>query len=106
MRWQTSAAPRSGTSSAVKSIHRDARRKAMYGACRLCQHDQSLTKLAVIFGVSMAGLTRARDRAAADGRQKVCVAILTQVRCPLSIAQATLIWVTLMPPHALNAFSS
>lgn len=69
-----------------KSIHRDARRKAMYCVCRLCRHSQSLTELAAMFGVSVAGLTRSRDRVAAGNSQEEYVAILTQVRGQLSVA--------------------
>ena len=69
-----------------KSIHRDARRKAMYCVCRLCRHSQSLTELAAMFGVSVAGLTRSRDRVAAGGRKKEIVALLAQVQRQLSIA--------------------
>jgi len=34
----------------------------MYGACRYCRGGESLTSLARRFGVSLSGLTMARDR--------------------------------------------
>jgi len=41
---------------------RQARRLLMYGACRYCRGGESLTSLARRFGVSLSGLTMARDR--------------------------------------------
>jgi REP element-mobilizing transposase RayT len=43
---------------------RHARRLLMYGACRCCRGGESLTSLARRFGVSVSGLTMARDRVA------------------------------------------
>ena len=70
-----------------KSIHREARRQAMYCVCRLSRHCRSLTELAEMFGVSVAGLTRSRDRVAAGGRKEEIVALLASVQRQLSIAQ-------------------
>ena len=69
-----------------RSLHREARRKAMYVVCRLCRHSRTLTELASLFGVSVAGLTRSRDRVAA-GNTKESTALLARIRRQLSIAQ-------------------
>lgn len=46
--------------------HRQARRVLMYCASRYCRYQSSLTELGRALGVSVSGLTRARDRVAAE----------------------------------------
>jgi hypothetical protein len=48
-----------------RSPYREARRLLMYCAAKYCRHDSSLTDVAERLGVSLSGLTRARDRVAA-----------------------------------------
>jgi hypothetical protein len=48
-----------------RSPHREARRLLMYCAATYCRHDSSLSDVAEHLGVSLSGLTRARDRVAA-----------------------------------------
>lgn len=48
-----------------RSAHREARRLVMYCASKYCRHESSLSELAERLGVSVSGLTRARDRFAA-----------------------------------------
>jgi hypothetical protein len=47
-----------------RSPHREARRLLMYCAAKYCRHDSSLSDVAEHLGVSLSGLTRARDRVA------------------------------------------
>jgi REP element-mobilizing transposase RayT len=48
-----------------RCAHREARRLLMYLASKYCRHESSLSELAERLGVSVSGLTRARDRVAA-----------------------------------------
>ena len=71
---------------ARRSVHRVARRQAMYCVCRLCRYSRSLTELAALFGVSVAGLARTRDRAAVGRTAGETLALADRVRRQLSIA--------------------
>jgi len=69
-----------------KSRQRKARRRAMYCVCRLCRQRVCLTELARLFGVSVAGLTRSRDRVAAGTDARELERFVGSVQRQLSIA--------------------
>jgi REP element-mobilizing transposase RayT len=69
-----------------RSTLRQARRRAMYCLCLLCRQRTTLTELGRFFGVSVAGLTRSRDRVAAGTDPQDLERFVRAVRRQLSIA--------------------
>jgi hypothetical protein len=69
-----------------RSTLRQARRWARYCVCLLCRQRTTLTELDRLFGVSVAGLTRSRDRVTAGTDPQDVDRFVGVVRGQLSIA--------------------